>query len=101
LAQPEALVTADGDEMEIKREHHAIDTAVRELIDAAFKKAAEILCANRPLLDQTAKELLIKETFSAEEPRKVAAGSAPAPLPLPEGAAGIGVGVAAAAVRIR
>jgi len=78
--------------MEIKREHHAIDTAVRELIDAAFKKAAEILSANRPRLHQTAKELLIKETFSTEDPKKVTAGLARAPLPLREGAAGIGAG---------
>jgi cell division protease FtsH len=56
----------------------AIDTAVRELIDAAFKKAVEILTANRALLDQEAKELLLKETFSAEDSQRIAAKLSPA-----------------------
>jgi cell division protease FtsH len=55
----------------------AIDTAVRELIDAAFERAVEILTANRALLDQEAKELLAKETFSTEELQKIAAKLAP------------------------
>jgi cell division protease FtsH len=54
----------------------AIDTAVRELIDVAFKKAVEILTANRDLLDRAAKELLAKETFSTEDLKKVSAGLA-------------------------
>jgi cell division protease FtsH len=45
----------------------AIDTAVRNLIDDAFKRAQAILSANRTLLDQTATELLTKETFTADE----------------------------------
>jgi len=49
----------------------AIDTAVRNLIEAAFKKAVEILTANRDLLDRSAKELLTKETFSTEDLKKV------------------------------
>jgi cell division protease FtsH len=55
----------------------AIDTAVRELIDAAFKKAVEILTVNRALLDQEAKELLARETFSAEDLQKIAAKLSP------------------------
>jgi cell division protease FtsH len=73
----------------------AIDTAVRELIDVAFKKAVEILRANRALLDQAGKELLAKETFSTEDLQKIkaklsAAGSR-------ETAPGPDVGIAAAA----
>jgi cell division protease FtsH len=43
-----------------------IDSSVRDLIEAAFKKAVEILTANRDLLDRSAKELLAKETLSTE-----------------------------------
>jgi cell division protease FtsH len=50
----------------------AIDAAVRELVEGAFKKAVEILAANRELLDAAAKELLAKETFSAEELKTLA-----------------------------
>ncbi|HEY4040509.1 MAG TPA: ATP-dependent zinc metalloprotease FtsH [Rhodopila sp.] len=45
----------------------AIDAAVRGLIDQAFQRATAILTANRALLDQSAKELLAKETFSSDE----------------------------------
>jgi cell division protease FtsH len=51
----------------------AIDSAVRALIDDAFQRAVAILTANRALLDQSAKELLIKETFSADELKRIAA----------------------------
>ncbi len=54
----------------------AIDTAVRELIEVAFKRAVGILTANRSLLDHAAAELLAKETFSAEDLKKIAAGLA-------------------------
>jgi len=50
----------------------AIDAAVRALIDDAFRRATAILGANRALLDQTARELLVKETFSAEELKQIA-----------------------------
>ncbi len=73
---------------------NAIDTAVRELIDVAFKKAAEILTANRAVLDQAAKELLTKETFSTEDLKKVAAELSP--IGPRETAPGAGVGIAAA-----
>jgi cell division protease FtsH len=45
----------------------AIDAAVRALIAGAFQGALAILTANRALLDQSAEELLTKETFSADE----------------------------------
>jgi cell division protease FtsH len=61
----------------------AIDTAVRTLIDEAFKRAQSILSANRTLLDQSAKELLTKETFTADELQAIAAriGGIKAALP--------------------
>jgi cell division protease FtsH len=45
----------------------AIDAAVRALIDDAFRRAQAILTANRTLLDQSARELLAKETFTSDE----------------------------------
>jgi cell division protease FtsH len=50
----------------------AIDAAVRSLIDDAFKRAQSILSANRTLLDQSANELLTKETFTADELQAIA-----------------------------
>jgi cell division protease FtsH len=50
----------------------AIDAAVRNLIDEAFRRALAILTANRTLLDQLAKDLLVKETFSSDELKAVA-----------------------------
>ena len=44
-----------------------IDAAVKDLIDKAFGRAVWILERNRALLDRSAKELLIKETFSKED----------------------------------
>jgi len=51
----------------------AIDAAVRGLIDDAFQGARTILTANRALLDQSANELLTKETFSSDELKSIAA----------------------------
>jgi cell division protease FtsH len=50
----------------------AIDAAVRGLIDDAFQGAVAILTANRALLDQSANELLAKETFSSDELKSIA-----------------------------
>ncbi|CAN7792006.1 ATP-dependent zinc metalloprotease FtsH [Caballeronia sp. LjRoot34] len=50
----------------------AIDIAVRELIDVAFKRASSILSANRALLAQAAGNLLAKETMSGEDLQIVA-----------------------------
>lgn len=72
----------------------AIDTSVRELIDGAFKKAVEILTANRALLDQSAKDLLMKETFSTDDLKKVATGLLPTGPS--EAAPRVGVKIAAA-----
>ena len=44
-----------------------IDEAVRQLIDAAFEKAREILRDARPTLDAAAEELLRKETLRGDE----------------------------------
>ncbi len=50
----------------------AIDGAVRNLIDLAFRRAVAILGANRALLEQAAGDLLSKETFLAEDLKTVA-----------------------------
>jgi cell division protease FtsH len=62
-----------------------IDVAVRDLVEAAFQRARAVLQKNRPLLDDSAKELLQRETLAdadldallrrvrAEEPRIAAA----------------------------
>jgi cell division protease FtsH len=50
----------------------AIDTAVRGLVDVAFKTAVSILTANRALLDEVAKDLLIKETLSGDDLKEMA-----------------------------
>jgi cell division protease FtsH len=50
----------------------AIDAAVRALIGDAFQRAVAILTANRTLLDQSAKKLLTKETFSFDELKLIA-----------------------------
>jgi cell division protease FtsH len=44
-----------------------IDEAVRQLVDGAFKKATCVLETHRTLLDQTAEQLLEKETLTAGE----------------------------------
>jgi len=51
----------------------AIDVAVRLLIDDAFTRAQRILNTNRPLLLESAQELLAKETLSEDELRPFAA----------------------------
>jgi cell division protease FtsH len=55
----------------------AIDAAVRGLIDTAFKRAVEILTANRSLVQAAAKELLARETLAAEDLQGIAAKPAP------------------------
>jgi cell division protease FtsH len=51
----------------------AIDAAVRRLVDDAFRRAQSILAANKPLLLESASELLAKETLSEDELRPFAA----------------------------
>ena len=60
-----------------------IDIAIRELLEAAHARARRILEANRPLLEDAAKQLLAQETLADPElqvllGRVVAAGGAPA-----------------------
>jgi cell division protease FtsH len=43
-----------------------IDLAVRELLEASFRRAQRILAANRALLDEGAKELLAQETLAGD-----------------------------------
>lgn len=43
----------------------AIDTAVRELVEAAFQRAVSILSSNRDLLGRAAENLLNQETLSS------------------------------------
>lgn len=50
-----------------------IDRAVRDLVDRAFRRAREILDANRNLLDESANLLLERETLAEEELRAFAA----------------------------
>jgi cell division protease FtsH len=52
----------------------AIDTAVRTLIDDAYNRAVAILSSNRRLLDESAKALLARETFSAADLKQIGAG---------------------------
>jgi cell division protease FtsH len=65
-----------------------IDVAIRDAVEAAFQRARAVVIANRPLLEETARELLQKETLAdaplaavlgrvrpPPEPRVAAAGS--------------------------
>jgi cell division protease FtsH len=74
---------------------HAVDRAVRELVDRAFAQASAILQRNRALLDRTAAALLATETLGEAEiqrmkqeivvpPALPAPGKNPAPAVLPE-----------------
>jgi cell division protease FtsH len=51
----------------------AIDIAVRELVDVAYQSALTILSANLDLLDEAARELLVKEALSTQDLQRVAA----------------------------
>jgi len=44
-----------------------IDLAVRELVDAAFRRARAVLEANRSVLDEGARTLLARETLTGDE----------------------------------
>ena len=60
-----------------------IDRAVRDLVGRAFRRAREILDANRNLLDESANLLLERETLAEEELRAFAARIRAASLPAP------------------
>ena len=44
-----------------------IDVAIRELVENACLRARDILVTNRPLLEQSARELLARETLAGAE----------------------------------
>jgi cell division protease FtsH len=71
----------------------AIDVAVKDLIDKAFSRALSILERNRTLLHRSAKELLIKETFSNEDLQEFKTSVIPSSIDQEIGA---GIGRAAA-----
>jgi cell division protease FtsH len=90
--EPNGFLGAMGGTQRLYAEETAreIDVAVREIVDAAFQRARGILLRNRPLLEESAKELLAKETLAdvelakvldrvrGEEPRVAATSTAPA-----------------------
>jgi cell division protease FtsH len=45
----------------------AIDEEVSQLVDEAYRRATEVLVANRPVLDELAEILVEKETVDAEQ----------------------------------
>ncbi len=64
---------------------HAVDRAVRELVDRAFARASAILQKNRALLDRTAAALLTTETLNEPEIERLKAEIVAAPaLPAPQ-----------------
>jgi cell division protease FtsH len=52
----------------------AIDHAVKELIEEAFRTASTVLERNRSILDASARELLARETLGAEDLASLTAG---------------------------
>jgi cell division protease FtsH len=44
-----------------------IDVALRKVVDGAFQRARAILAENRALLEESARELLRKETLAGDE----------------------------------
>ena len=59
----------DGSSMSIASEDTAaaIDEEVSQLVEEAYRRATEVLVANRPVLDELAEILVEKETVDAEE----------------------------------
>jgi cell division protease FtsH len=45
----------------------AIDEEVSQLVEEAYRRATEVLVANRPVLDELAEILVEKETVDAEQ----------------------------------
>jgi cell division protease FtsH len=45
----------------------AIDDEVSQLVDAAYRRATDVLNANRPVLDELAELLVEQETVDAEQ----------------------------------
>jgi len=62
-------------------EHTAetIDAAVRQLVEAAFQRASNVLAANRAVLERCARELLDRETLEEDRLRELTADLVRAP----------------------
>jgi cell division protease FtsH len=56
-----------------------IDLAVRELVEGAFRRARQILVVNRGLLDESARELLARETLGGDDLDAVLRRASPEP----------------------
>jgi cell division protease FtsH len=67
-AEPDGFLGRVGGARRLYAEETAreIDVAVRDLVRSAFERARAILIANRPLLDEGARELLARETLGGE-----------------------------------
>jgi cell division protease FtsH len=65
-AEPNGFLGGMGGRTRLYAEETAreIDVAVRELVEGAFERARGILLRNRALLEESAKELLAKETLA-------------------------------------
>jgi len=72
-SEPNGFLGAMGGRERLYAEETAreIDVAVRGLVDGAFGRARAILLKNRPLLEESARELLAKETLADQELAKV------------------------------
>jgi cell division protease FtsH len=68
-AEPDGFLGPTGGTRRLYAEETAreIDVAIRELVRSAFDRARAILVANRPLLDESARTLLEKETLGGDE----------------------------------
>jgi cell division protease FtsH len=64
----------------------AIDEAVKEIVTAAFKRAADVLGRHRETLEAAASQLLERETLAEAELQEFAARVAPAAKPAPKSA---------------
>jgi cell division protease FtsH len=71
-SEPNGFVGAMGPQRLYAEETaREIDVAIREIVDGAFQRARAILVKNRALLEESAKELLAKETLADQELAKV------------------------------
>jgi cell division protease FtsH len=59
-----------------------IDVAVRDIVSAQFDRAREVLARNRPVLDESAKQLLEKETLADAQLAAVLGRVVPEPMPV-------------------
>jgi cell division protease FtsH len=71
--EPNGFLGAMGGKERLYAEETAreIDVAVREIVDGQFQRARSLLIRNRAVLEESAKELLAKETLADQELAKV------------------------------